>query len=333
MSQDPRPSRVVAASIPLPRPSRARELGLAFVRWFDSWAGMEDHKVVKPRRVDLVRVVPFALLHLACLFVLLVGWSWTAVGVAVALYFVRMFAITAFYHRYFSHKSFKTSRFMQFVFAVVGNSAVQRGPLWWAAHHRHHHAFSDGEEDPHSPMRKGFFWAHIGWITDRGNFRTRIERVKDLARFPELRFLDRFDIVVPLLLFASLYGLGAAAAAWAPGLGTTGMQLVVWGLISTIVLGHATFTINSLAHLFGSRPYETTDTSRNNPFLALLTLGEGWHNNHHHYQASARQGFLWWEVDLSYYGLVCLKKLGLVWDLKPVPVRVLERRRPRGMRG
>jgi stearoyl-CoA desaturase (delta-9 desaturase) len=311
------------------RRSRGREAALAFVRWFDSWAGhkkKEEHPT-GPKRVDWVRVLPFALLHLACFTVILVGWSWTAVAVAAGLYVVRMFSITAFYHRYFSHRSFKTSRPMQFVFAVMGNSAVQRGPLWWAAHHRHHHLHSDGEHDPHSPMRKGFLWAHIGWITDRSNFRTRLERVKDLARFPELRFLDRFDIVVPVLLFVALFTAGALLERFAPGLGTTGMQLVVWGLISTVVLGHATFTINSLSHLFGSRPFETADTSRNNPWLALLTLGEGWHNNHHRYQASARNGFQWWEIDLTYYGLVVLRTLGLVWELKPVPVRVLQQRR------
>ena len=307
------------------RPSRAKEALLAVVRWFDSWAG-RDEPVAKPKRVDWVRVVPFTLLHVACGLVLVAGWSWVAVGVAAALYVVRMFAITGFYHRYFSHRSFKTSRFMQFVFAVMGASAVQRGPLWWAAHHRHHHANSDGEDDLHSPVRNGFWWAHVGWITDRRNFKTRLERVKDLARYPELRFLDRFDLVVPVLLFASLFVLGWALNAWNPELGTSGFQMTVWGLISTVVLGHATFTINSLSHLFGSRPYETTDTSRNNPWLALLTLGEGWHNNHHYYQASARNGFLWWEYDITYYGLLALKSLGLVWDLNPVPVKILERR-------
>ncbi len=152
------------------------------------------------------------------------------------------------------------------------------------------------------------------------------ERVPDLTRYPELCFLDRFDMLVPALLFLSLFGLGALLNAMNPSLGTSGFQMVVWGLISTIVLGHATFTINSLSHLFGSRPYETTDTSRNNPWLAILTLGEGWHNNHHYYQPSARNGFLWWEYDLTYYGLVVLKTLGLVWDLNPVPATIVQRR-------
>ena len=307
------------------RPSRGRESLLAFVRWFDTWAGRED-ATVKSKGFDWVRVLPFALLHLACGLVFFVGWSWVAVGVAFALYVVRMFAITGFYHRYFSHRAFKTSRPMQFVFAVMGASAVQRGPLWWAAHHRHHHQHSDDEQDIHSPMRNGFWWAHVGWITDRRNFKTRVERVPDLTRYPELCFLDRFDMLVPALLFLSLFGLGALLNAMNPSLGTSGFQMVVWGLISTIVLGHATFTINSLSHLFGSRPYETTDTSRNNPWLAILTLGEGWHNNHHYYQPSARNGFLWWEYDLTYYGLVVLKTLGLVWDLNPVPVKIVERR-------
>jgi len=234
-----------------------------------------------------------------------------------------MFAITAFYHRYFSHRAFKTSRAAQLVFAVLGNSSVQRGPLWWAAHHREHHLNADTPADTHSPTLHGFWWSHVGWFLTRQNFRTRVERVRDLARYPELRFIDRFDVLVPLVGVGLVWLLGAALERWAPGLGTSGGQLVVWSLISTVVLFHATFTINSLAHVFGRRRYATADTSRNNFLLALLTLGEGWHNNHHYYQSSARQGFRWWELDLSWYGLLLLEKLGIVWDLRGVPERVL----------
>jgi stearoyl-CoA desaturase (delta-9 desaturase) len=208
--------------------------------------------------------------------------------------------------------------------------AAQRGPLWWAAHHRHHHRVSDGPDDQHSPSRSGFWWSHAGWFLSKGHFRTRLELVRDWAKLPEMRFLDRFDLLVPLALAAALYGLGAALEHWAPGLGTNGLQMVVWGfVVSTIVLYHATFTINSLAHTWGSRRFETRDTSRNNFFLALLTLGEGWHNNHHHYPRSASQGFYWWEIDISYMVLRALSFVGLVHDLQPVPVRVLERRRGR----
>ena len=256
------------------------------------------------------------------------GWSPTAVVVAVGFYLMRMFAITAFYHRYFSHRAFKTSRVVQFLGALLGAASIQRGPLWWAAHHRAHHRHSDGEDDVHSPVRRNFLWSHMVWFLARGNFRTRLELVPDLARYPELRFLDRFDVLVPLALIPLFWGLGAILEVTAPGLGVTGGQLFVWGfVISTVALYHCTFTINSLAHRWGSRRFETKDDSRNNWLLALLTLGEGWHNNHHHYASSARQGFLWWEVDVSYYILKGLSAIGIVWDLRPVPARAMERRR------
>lgn len=303
------------------------------VRWLDSWAEEPPGDESDPRardRVDLWRVLPFLALHAACALVLVVGWSWTAVGVAAALYAVRMFAITAFYHRFFSHRAFRTSRTLQFLFAVVGASAIQRGPLWWAAHHRAHHRHSDEPEDVHSPVQRSFFWSHMGWFLNRENFRTRKELVPDLMAFPELRFLDRFDVVVPLLLLGSLYGAGELLRALDPELGTSGAQLVVWGFcVSTVVLYHVTFSINSVAHRLGSRRFETSDESRNNWVLALLTFGEGWHNNHHRYQASVRQGFRWWEVDLSWYLLRLLASVGLVWELKPVPARILEAGRSR----
>ncbi|MFT5289576.1 MAG: stearoyl-CoA desaturase (delta-9 desaturase), partial [Planctomycetota bacterium] len=262
------------------------------------------------------------LLHLSCLLVLAVGWSWSAVVVAVVAYVVRMFAITAFYHRYFSHRSFETSRTMQFIFALVGSTAVQRGPIWWASHHRAHHKHSDKEGDVHSPARDGFWWSHIGWILSRGYFRPRLDLVRDLTRFPELRFLDRFDVLVPLLSLGGFYLMGEVAASF--GFATSGVQLVVWGFcISTVVTYHVTFSINSVAHRVGSQRYETQDDSRNNLLLSILTLGEGWHNNHHRYPASVRQGFRWWEIDISYYLLCCMAALGLVWRMNPLPARIL----------
>ena len=310
------------------KPNDAAPL-LTLARWFDSWAGMEAGPKDEPQRVDWMRVLPFALLHLACFAVLWTGWSAFAVGWAAALYVVRMFAITGFYHRYFSHRTFKTSRFAQFCFALLGASSVQRGPLWWAAHHRRHHRHSDEPVDVHSPKQHGFLWSHVGWICSRANFRTHVEEVPDLAKYPELRFLDRFDTLVPLLLFIGAWALGASLEAWAPQLGTSGWQLFAWTIVSTIVLHHCTFTINSLSHVFGTRRFETTDTSRNNPLLAVITLGEGWHNNHHHYSMTARQGFYWWEYDLTWYGLVVLSWFGIVWDLRPVPAHVLQVRRIR----
>jgi stearoyl-CoA desaturase (delta-9 desaturase) len=311
-----------------PTVQRSPKLGLrtTLLAWFDNRALPESG--VHGSRIDWVRVIPFFALHLGCLAALWVGVSATAMVVAAALYALRMFAITGFYHRYFSHKAFRTSRAMQFVFALLGASAVQRGPLWWAAQHRHHHVHSDDEHDVHSPHRHGFLWAHSGWFMDRANFRTRTEMVKDLAAYPELRFLDRFDALVPLALAAALYAIGEWLALVHPALGTNGLQLLVWGFcISTVVLYHATFTVNSLAHTLGRRRYATRDTSRNNWWLALLTFGEGWHNNHHHFPGSARQGFYWWEVDFTYYGLRLLAALGLIWDLKAVPAAIRNARR------
>jgi stearoyl-CoA desaturase (delta-9 desaturase) len=296
--------------------------------WIDSWAGTQPADDLLPARVDWLRIVPFLALHACVLFVFVVGVSWVAVAVAAGLYALRMFGISAGYHRYFAHRAFKTSRLGQFCFALLGSSAVQRGPLWWSAHHRDHHRVSDEQADPHSPARHGFLWSHMGWFTSRSNLRTRLENVPDWARFPELVWLDRFTFVPVLALAAATYGLGALLAQVAPGLGTNGPQMLVWSfVISTVVLYQGTFTINSLAHRWGRRRYATSDDSRNNLVLALITLGEGWHNNHHHYPAAARQGFYWWEIDLSLYALRTLALLGLVWDLKGLPPGVREQGR------
>ena len=300
----------------MPRPFRS------VLRWFD--AGADAGPADGSRDgVDWPRIVPFAGMHVACLGVFWVGVSQLAVGVAVVLYVLRMFAITGFYHRYFSHRSFKASRPVQFAFAVLGASAVQRGPIWWAAHHRHHHVHSDRPEDAHSPVHRGFLWSHMGWFLSRRHFTPDLGRVRDLLRYPELRWLDRFDIIVPFALAAGLLGLGNVLEATRPDLGTSGGQLLVWGFfISTVACYHGTYTINSLCHVWGRRRYATSDESRNNWLLALITLGEGWHNNHHRYPSSVRQGFYWWEIDITYYGLRLLAALGLVHDLKPVPVRI-----------
>jgi len=308
----------------------ASRIGLALRRWVDSAAVQDAATDASARRIDWPRVLPFIAIHVACLGAFATGVSATAVAVAVLLFVARMFAITAFYHRYFSHRAFRTSRAAQFVFALLGASAVQRGPLWWAAHHRHHHTHADRPDDCHSPLEHGFLWSHCGWFLARQNFATRIALVPDLARFPELRWLDRYDAAVPVALAIGLYGLGAWLEHAAPGLGTGGWQLLVWGFcISTVALWHSTFAINSFAHRFGSRRYATRDGSRNNAWLALLTLGEGWHNNHHRYPAAARQGFFWWEIDLSWYGLRLLAALGIVSDLRPVPAAIRDSYRAR----
>lgn len=278
-----------------------------------------------PYRVDWVRIIPFIGMHLACFAVFWVGWSWVAVGTAAFLYFARMFFVTGFYHRYFSHRTFKTSRAWQFVFAVAGNTCVQRGPLWWAAHHRHHHRHSDTEEDYHSPHAHGFWWSHMGWITTRKAFPTNWKLVPDLAKFPELRFLNRFDTLVPLLFAAALFTFGAVVGSQFPGTGTNGWQTLVWGFfVSTIAVFHASCTINSLTHMFGKRRFATKDDSRNSFLLSLLTLGEGWHNNHHRFPGMTRQGLAWWEIDITYYILRGLAALGIIWELNPPPAVALQ---------
>jgi stearoyl-CoA desaturase (delta-9 desaturase) len=274
------------------------------------------------QRIQWQRIVPFLLMHAACGLVVTVGWSPIAVVTAAVLYGVRMFGITAFYHRYFSHRAFRVGRGMQFAGAVLGAAAVQRGPLWWAAHHRRHHRHADTEADAHSPVVHGFWWAHVGWIAAPQHYATDLAQVRDFAVYPELRWLDRYDLVVPGLLLAALLGFGAALARVAPGLGTDALQMAVWGFcISTVLLFHATSSINSLAHGFGRRVWPTRDHSRNSFVLALLTFGEGWHNNHHWCPSAARQGLRWWEVDLTYYVLQVLAALGLVHDLRPPPAR------------
>ncbi|MBS0367138.1 MAG: acyl-CoA desaturase [Proteobacteria bacterium] len=329
------PEQSPARSVSRARPAAGAWAAQALRRWFDTGADTDsradrDSTPVADRsdtRIDWLRAAPFIALHLACLAVLWVGASRVALAVAAILYAVRMFAITAFYHRYFAHRTFRTSRALQFVFACLGASCVQRGPLWWAAHHRRHHSYADTERDPHSPRLQGFLWSHMGWFLTPQGFRTDWKRISDFARYPELRWLDRYDVVVPVALGAILYLLGTLLAWRAPRLGTSGGQLLTWGLcVSTVVLFHATVTINSLCHRFGTRRFQTHDDSRNNPWLALLTFGEGWHNNHHYFPGSARQGFRWWEVDLTYYGLQLLETLGLVQGLKPVPARVLRTR-------
>ncbi len=308
-----------------PEATPSRGVLATIAGWFDTSQAPTD---AHDDRIDWVRVLPFIGLHLACLGVIWVGVSATALWVALASYAIRMFAITAFYHRYFSHKAFKTSRVVQFAFALLGASSVQRGPLWWAAHHRHHHRHADTPMDVHSPRQIGFWRAHMGWFLTRGAFATNHAAIPDLVKYPELRWLDRFDIAVPVVYAAALFALGAYLEHAHPQLNTSGGQLLVWGFfISTIVLFHVTVTINSLAHQWGTRRFETRDDSRNNALLALLTFGEGWHNNHHHFPGSARQGMRWWEFDLSYYGIRAMSMLGLVWDLKPVPAQLRHARR------
>lgn len=261
-----------------------------------------DAKLDRPH---LAVSFPFLAFHLLTPLVLVTGVKWEWVLLALASYSVRMFGVTAGYHRYFSHRAFKTNRVFQFVLAWLAQMSAQKGVLWWAAHHRHHHKYSDTTLDPHSPLQRGFWWSHVGWILARRYEKTHYEGIKDFARFPELVWLNENHLLPPLsaLAVAGLVG---------------GLPWMVWaGVVPTVLLWHSTFSINSLSHLFGSRRYLTPDSSRNNFLLALITFGEGWHNNHHFAQGAARQGWFWWEIDITFYALQLLSWLGIVRDLRP----------------
>jgi len=246
--------------------------------------------------------------------VVVLGWSWWGLALALGIYGLRMFGLTAGFHRLLAHRSFKAGRAVQFLLALLGTFAVQKGPLWWAAHHRAHHKYSDTPRDVHSVRQRGFWWAHVGWILVRGYEDTAWDRIKDLSVYPELQWLNRWFLVPPVALATLLFAVGGA---WA----------LVWGFfVSTMLLWHGTFCVNSLAHVFGRRRYPTTDDSRNSFLIAFFTLGEGWHNNHHHYQRSERQGFYWWELDVTHMVLTAMAWLGLVSELHEPPRHIRDDR-------
>jgi stearoyl-CoA desaturase (Delta-9 desaturase) len=280
------------------------------------------HSAAGGERDDIMypSAIPFVLVHLGCIAAIWSGVTWSALALCAALYILRMFAVVAGYHRYFSHRAFATSRAFQFVLAVLAQSSAQKSVLWWAAKHRHHHLHSDTEEDVHSPRRKGFVYSHVGWIFDRKHDQADLSKVADLTRWPELVWLKKFELLPAVVLGVLCF----LAAGWS--------GLVVGFLWSTVLLYHGTFCINSLAHVSGSKRYVTGDDSRNNWLLAIVTLGEGWHNNHHAYQSSVRQGFKWWEVDVAYYVLKAMSWAGVIWDIKTPPAHVLRNEQKLGAR-
>lgn len=277
---------------------------------------MNTASVTPLRKIRPFHSIPFFALHIvAFIGVFLVPFAWKWVGLCIGIYYLRMFAITGGYHRYFSHRTYKTSRAFQFFMAALAQTSVQKGALWWAANHRHHHKFSDQAEDIHSPLHVGFWWSHAGWILSADHEKTDWDLISDFKKYPELVWLNQYPHIPAVLLALTLFAFG-------------GVSALFWGFfMSTVLLWHGTFTINSLSHVFGSRRYTTTDTSRNNFWLALLTLGEGWHNNHHTYQSSTNQGFFWYEIDITYYILKGLSAVGIVWDLRTPPLELLESKR------
>ena len=268
---------------------------------------------MKKRDFGWLVSLPFYAVHVAAVVgVVLVGFSWQGVALALGLYYLRMFGVTGGYHRYFSHRTYRTSRAFQFFLAVLAQTSVQKGALWWAAHHRDHHKYSDTPRDPHSYRDYGFWYSHVGWILSTETEETDYSRISDLARYPELRWLNNWHLVPPVTLAVGLWLVG-------------GWPALVWGFfVSTTLLWHGTFTINSLSHIWGKRRYATTDDSKNNPVLAIVTMGEGWHNNHHYYPRSVRQGFHWWQIDMTYYVLRALSAVGLVWDLHVPTQKVID---------
>jgi stearoyl-CoA desaturase (delta-9 desaturase) len=265
---------------------------------------MDDH-------FDWWNFLPMGLLHVALIGIWWTGFSWVSVGMCIFLYAARVFGITAGYHRYFSHRGYKTSRFFQAVLAFLGATALQKGPLWWAAKHREHHRDSDDPEDAHSPRQYGVFDAHVGWIYREARSNPDMDLIKDFSKYPELQWIERHQYAPGIALAVLCFLID----------GWTGL-FVGW-LLSTILVYHATFTINSLNHILGRQRYLTCDDSRNNWFLALVSMGEGWHNNHHYYPAAARNGFFWWEIDTTYYILRGFEKLRLVWNLRQPPKTIL----------
>lgn len=259
--------------------------------------------------------------HVGSLGVVFTGVSTATLVVAGFLYLVRGLGVTTGYHRLLAHNSYRTSRPLRFVLALAGSLAVQGGPLWWVAHHRSHHRHTDAAGDVHSPVTRGFWQSHMGWMMTPSAFQENGANSRDLHRYPEIKWLQRFYVPLIVAQGVGLYLLGATLDAWFPHWGTSGAQMLVWGLfVGTVLTWHITFAVNSVCHVWGRRPHDTGDASTNNALIGLLAYGEGWHNNHHMYPFSARHGLHWWQIDLTWWLLKLLEKLRLVWDLK-VPRR------------
>ena len=262
----------------------------------------------------------FWLVQASSLLVLFVPFSVGMVALWAVAHFLRAIGLTLTYHRYFAHRAFKMGRVTQFVWSWIAASAMQKGPLWWAGHHVTHHKFADREGDPHSPLISGFYYAHLGWFLNdvrHDKLAATNPVIRDFGKYPEIRLLDEYYWLPPALMALGMYLYG-------------GMQWLAWGfLLPTMTLAHATFAINTINHLYGSRRFDTVDESRNNPITAFFAAGEGWHNNHHRYQRSARNGFYWWEFDPTWYVIKAMSIVGLAWDVQPVPERIYREARER----
>jgi stearoyl-CoA desaturase (delta-9 desaturase) len=267
---------------------------------------------------NLLQIIIFWTVQVSALLVFAVPFRWAFVAVWAASHFLRAIGLTLAFHRYFAHRAFKMHRVARFVWVWIGTSAMQKGPIWWAGHHVNHHKYADRDGDPHSPMVSGVYYAHIGWFlndTRNDTLEPTNPVIRDFSRVPEIAFIEKYFFLPPLTLAIAMFALG-------------GFPLLIWGFcLPTMTLAHATFAINTVNHMFGSRRFETVDESRNNPFTAFFAVGEGWHNNHHRYQRAARNGFYWWEFDPTWYVIRAMKAVGLAWDVQAVPKRIYEEAR------
>jgi stearoyl-CoA desaturase (delta-9 desaturase) len=255
----------------------------------------------------------FWIVQASALLIFFIPFSWELAALWAASHFLRAVGLTLAFHRYYAHRAFQMNRIARFVWTFIGIAAMQKGPLWWAGHHVNHHRFADRDGDPHSPMISGVYYAHIGWFLNDARH-DRLEPsnpvVRDFSKVPEIAWLDRYFAVPPLMLAAAMYLAG-------------GMPWLIWGFcLPTMTLAHATFAINTVNHMFGTRRFDTIDESRNNALTAFFAVGEGWHNNHHRYQRAARNGFYWWEFDPTWYVIRIMAAVGLAWDVHRVPERI-----------
>ena len=267
---------------------------------------------------SIIQIIIFWTVQASAASVFLVPFSWSLVLLWAVSHFLRAIGLTLTFHRYLAHRAFQMNRGVRFVWAFIGTCAMQKGPIWWAGHHVNHHKFADREGDPHSPMVSGVYYAHIGWFlndTKHDQLEPNNPVLRDFSKYWELAMLERFHFVPPIMLAVAMYLIGGAP--W-----------LVWGFcLPTMTLAHATFAINTVNHMFGSRRFDTIDESRNNAVTAIFAAGEGWHNNHHRFQRAARNGFYWWEFDPTWYVIRAMAAVGLAWDLQQVPERIYEEAR------
>lgn len=287
----------------------------------------DDEVTLSARITNLLGVVvPLAALAVAIALLWGVAFSWQYLVIMAAMYLVTGFGITIGYHRLFTHKSFRTPRPVAALLAIMGAMAAEGSLMQWVSAHRLHHQHSDQHGDPHSPhlhgnsllaALNGMWHAHIGWALKKRKDENTGRNTRDLNKDPWLRFVNR--------LFPVWVGLGLLIPAVLGGLMTMswmGLLLgLLWGgLVRVLLVHHVTWSINSVCHIWGSRPYESRDHSRNNAIFGILALGEGWHNNHHAFPSSARHGLSWWQFDASYVVIRAMQMVGLASDLR-VPRR------------